>query len=215
MPTIMSYVTGFGLAGGSGAKAFIPVLALGAFHHTEYFELSERFQWVASPPVLMVLAVLVIVEIVVDSNPDLAAFGDTAAYLPKIVAGFIAFAAATGEVDSSLLELGGSGMLGGGTAAGVHWVRNRIRRPIRDSAEVLYGGVGKTASLLEAGASAGVATTAMVAPLISLLLLGGVGVAALFVVRFIENRRVSCVHCGEPIRPGALVCFHCKGEQSS
>ena len=57
MPSLMSYLTGFGLASGVGAKAAIPVLMLGGLHYTEWFELSERFAWIASPPVMIVLAV--------------------------------------------------------------------------------------------------------------------------------------------------------------
>ena len=214
MSTIMSYLTGFGLASGVGAKAFIPVLALGMFHYTDYFELSEQFQWVASPPVLAVIAVLAIAEIVIDSNPDLGIYADTAAYLPKFVAGFIAFAAATGPVDDSMLELGASGLLGGTTATGANWVRNRIRRPFRDFAEDMHDGVGKTASLFEAGAAATVASSAMLMPVASIFLLGGAGLTGLFLLRAVDRRRVACVHCGEPIRPGAVICPHCKGEQS-
>ena len=43
---------------------------------------------------------------------------------------------------------------GGGTAAGVHWLRNQVRRPFRDLAEDAHESVGRFASLGEAGASA-------------------------------------------------------------
>ncbi len=89
----MTYMAAFGLASGAGAKAFIPVLALGAAHYTPYFELSERFQWICNPAVMVILAVMVVLEIVVDAHPELGRWTDTVAYLPKMVAGFIAFAA--------------------------------------------------------------------------------------------------------------------------
>ena len=215
MPTILSYLTGFGLASGAGAKASIPVLLLGIFHYTDYFELSEKWLWIASPPVMAVLAVLVIVEIIIDSSPDLGEYADVAAYLPKAVAGFIAFAAATGQVDDSLIELSASGLLGSATATGAHWLRTRIRRPFRQVAESAHEGLGKLASLGEAGVSAGIAGTAVTVPLVSLVLVGGVGAGALVVSSAVDNRRVPCTHCGEPIRPGALVCVHCKREQGA
>ena len=146
-------MSAFGLAGGAGAKAFIPLLLLGGFHYTPYFELGERFAWIASPQVLVVLGVLVVLEILVDSVPELGEYSDIVAYLPKVVAGFIAFAAATGSLDESLVQLGVSGALGGGTAAGVHWVRNQIRRPFREVAETLHGGAARAARVGEAGIS--------------------------------------------------------------
>ncbi len=213
MGSLMSYLTAFGLAGGAGAKAFIPVLALGAFHYTEYFELSERFVWVSSPPVMAVLAVLVIAEIIVDANPELGEFAETLEYLPKLAAGFIAFAAATGNVDDSMLKLSASGLLGGATAGAVHWLRNQIRRPFRAYLEDLHGAPGKLATAGEVGASATAAIGAMVQPILALMLFAVIVIAALMMARAIDRRRVPCVHCGAEIRPRAMVCQHCKRDQ--
>jgi hypothetical protein len=215
MPSIMSLLTGFGLASGAGAKAFIPVLLLGGFHYTPYFELSERWLWIASPPVMVVLGVMVLVELWVDAHPDMGRWSDLAGYLPKLVAGSIAFAAATGSVDESLTELGASGLLGAATAGSVHWLRNRIRRPIRDYVEDIHEGVGKIASLGEAGVATAVAGTAVVAPVVSLFMLAGAIGVAMAITRAIDGRRVACAHCGEPIRPAALVCPSCGREQGS
>jgi len=44
---------------------------------------------------------------------------------------------------------------------------------------------------------------------LALALVGG----SVAVARKAEGRRVPCAHCGEPMRPGALVCVHCKREQ--
>jgi len=214
MQPLMSYLTAFGLAGGVGAKAFIPVLALGAFHYTEYFELSDRWAWIASPPVMVALGVLVLAEIVVDANPDLGAYADVVGYLPKVAAGFIAFAAATGTVDQSLMELGASGLLGGATAGAVHFLRNRARQPLREHVEHLHGHFGTAASLGEAGVSAATAVSAVVAPVVALALLAAAVGCAFAVAHALDRRRVQCVHCGEPIRPDARVCFHCKRDQA-
>jgi len=213
METLMTYMAAFGLATGAGAKAFIPILALGAFSYTPYFELTGRFAWIADPMVMGILGVLVVLEIVVDSHPDLGRFSDVVSYLPKIAAGFIGFAAVTGQLDPNVVQLGASGVLGGGTAAGVHWLRNKVRQPFRDLAEDTHESAGKVASLSEAGASAALSGTALVVPPVSmvlaLVLVGG----SVAVARRAEGRRVPCVRCGEPIRPGALVCLHCKREQ--
>jgi hypothetical protein len=213
MTPLMSYLTGFGLASGVGAKAFVPVLLLGGLHYTQYFELSERWVWIASPPVMVVLAALVLVEIVVDSSPELSGHADVVAYLPKAVVGFIAFAAATGDVDQSLLELAGSGLLGSGTAVAGNWLRSRVRQPLRDTVEDLHDGVPRSVSVGEAGVSAVVAGSAVVAPLVGIALLAVVVAGAVLIARAVDGRRTPCVHCGQPIRPRAVVCPHCRREQ--
>jgi hypothetical protein len=213
METLMTYMAAFGLATGAGAKAFIPIFALGAFHYTPYFELSGRFAWIADPLVMGIIAVLVVLEIAVDSHPDLGRFSDLVSYLPKIVAGFIGFAAVTGQLDPDVAQLGASGVLGGGTAAGIHWLRNKARQPFREVAEDTHESVGKVASLSEAGASAALSGSALVVPPVSMILAVAFVGGSVLVARRSEARRVACSHCGEPIRPGALVCVHCKREQ--
>lgn len=213
MTSLLTYMSAFGLASGAGAKAFIPILALGGFHYTPYFELSDRFGWIADPIVMIVLGVMVVLEIVVDAHPDLGAWADTVSYLPKITAGFIGFAAVVGTVDGDLLSLAGSGLLGAGTAAGVHWTRNKIRLPFRDVAEDLHEGAGKAASLSEAGISTALSGSAVLAPPLSIVMALGLGAGALVVARKIDHHRVQCTSCSEPIRRGALVCIHCGEEQ--
>jgi len=213
MESLMTYMAAFGISAGAGAKAFIPILALGAFSYTPYFELSQRFLWLADPMVMAMLAVLVIAEIAVDAHPDLGRFSDVVSYLPKVVAGFLAFAAVTGRLDGDLVQFGTSGILGGGTAAAVHWLRNQLRRPFRDLAEDAHEGVGKLASVGEAGASATLAGTALVAPPLSALAMVGFVAVAVVGARAADQRRVPCTHCGEPIRPGALICRHCGLQQ--
>jgi len=213
--SLMTYMAAFVLASGAGAKAFIPVLALGAAHYTPYFELSGRFLWISSPAVMIVLGVMVVLEIVVDAHPELGRWTDTVAYLPKMTAGFIAFAAMVGTIDDDFAALAASGLLGAGTAGGVHFIRNAIRRPFRTIAEDLHEGVGKVASVTEAGVSLSLAGSALVVPPLALGLAAGLAVAGIAVARTIGRRRVPCTACGQPIRPGALVCVHCGAELES
>jgi len=210
METIMSYLTAFGLATGAGGKAAIPLLALGVFHYTPYFELSDRFAWIASPVVMTVLAVIMMVEIVADAHPELGRFADMAAYLPKLAAGFLAFAAVTGTVDDSLQQLLGSGILGGVTAGGATWLRNRIRRPVRDHAEELHDGVGKVAAIGESGLVASLSTAFILVPVIGAAGLALSAGGAWFFSQRLEDRRRPCPHCGRPVRCDALVCPHCR-----
>lgn len=210
MTQLMSWMTGFGLAAGAGGKAFIPLLVLGAFHYTPYFDLSPRFAWIASPAVMIVMGVLALAEILVDSIPELGQYADEVAYLPKIVAGFLAFAAATGTVDGDLSKLAVSGVLGGGTAAGVHWLRNRIRSPFRDVAETAHSGLAKMATLGEAGASTAFSAGAILVPPVALVLVLIVGLGALLLARFFRPRRIPCPNCGAMLAPDAIVCPSCR-----
>lgn len=211
----MTYMAAFGLASGAGAKAFIPILALGGFHYTPYFELSGRFQWIANPAVMVALAVMVVLEIVIDAHPDFGRWTDTVSYLPKMVAGFIGFAAVVGTIDDDFAALAASGLLGAGTAGGAHFIRNAIRRPFRTVAEDFHEGVGKAASMTEAGVSLSLAGSALVMPPLALGLAGGLALSGIAAARAIGRRRLPCSACGQPIRPGALVCVHCGAEQGS
>jgi hypothetical protein len=214
MAPLVQYLTGFGLASGAGGKACIPLLLLGAFHYTPYFELSDQFAWIASPQVMVVLGILAVVEILLDAHPDLGEHLDFLSYLPALVSGFIAFAASTGSVDNSLLELGASGVLGGATATGAHYLRNKVRRPIRDYAEDLHQHVGKAASLGETATALSIGSAAIVVPVLAFAILAAAGLGGWVIFRRLDARRVLCVHCGQPIRPGAVVCIHCKKEQA-
>jgi len=214
METLMTYLTAFGLASGAGGKAAIPVLALGVFHYTPYFELSERFEWIASPLVMIILAVLMVTEILVDAHPDLGQYSDVAAYLPKITAGFIAFAAVTGEVDDSLIKLVASGVLGSLTATGATWLRNKFRCPIRDHGEDLHDSIGKMASIGESGLVATLSSAFILVPVVGLVILGTTGASGWLLSRKLDSRRTPCVFCGQPVRPGALICPYCQKEQS-
>lgn len=214
MESILPYLTAFGLSTGAGTKASIPVIALGLFHYTPWFDLSPRWEWIASPPVLIVLGVLLLIELYADSHPEFGEVVDSIGYLPAIVAGFIAFAAVTGTVDSSLLQLSASGLLGSGTAVVVHGIRNRMRAPIRESVEDLHDHAGAFATAGEAGAAAVISSASFIAPaagaaaavlaIISALALGGM----------VRGAKISCPHCGTMIDRRALVCAGCKAEVS-
>jgi hypothetical protein len=183
MDGLVQLMTGFGLATGAGGRASLVALGLGVFHHTEYFELGNDYLWLASIPVMFVLGVVAIAEIWIDSHPDLKDFAHYPTYLSSFIVGFIALSASTGTVDSNLLILGGSGVLGGVTSTGVRYVRNEITTFIEDSTEAFNGalGDGKTTSgrsWIENGGTVGLTAVAIVAPYIAgavciLLFVGG------------------------------------------
>lgn len=210
---LMQYLTAFGLASGAGTKATIPMLALGLFHYTPWFELSGRWDWIASPPVLATLLIMLIAELWIDSHPELGEWASWAAYLPTMVSGFIAFAAATGTVDRSLLQLAGSGLLGGATSVAVLAGRNRIRGHSRRHIETIHDSMPMIASAGEAGIATTISAAAILAPVLSVFVVG-VGLASLGLLsRVLDAPRNLCAGCGGLIRVGALVCPSCSLEQ--
>jgi len=170
---IMSYIVGFGLAAGAGGRALLVVLGLGLFHYTEYFELTDPYLWIASPPVLAVVGVLALVEILADMSPDFSELSDLAGYLPAAIAGFIALSAVTGQVDDSLLRLAFSGVLGGATGVGVRWARNKVSDAFREASDVTFDGVHKTRSVGETALTAGVVGTSFIWPFLAVGILVG------------------------------------------
>lgn len=212
METIVSYLTAFGLATGAGTKATIPVIALGLFHHTRYFELSPRWEWIGSPPVIAVLLAMLIVELYADAHPEFGAWVDSIGYLPAIVSGFIAFAAATGTVDSSLLQLTGSGLLGSSTAVVVKGIRNAVRRPLREHVESMHEHVGSAATAGEAGLAGVVSVASILAPVAGGILAAVAIVSALSLGAITRGAKPVCGKCGEKIDRRALVCPSCRAE---
>jgi len=212
MDSILPYLTAFGLATGAGSKASIPVIALGLFHYTPYFELSPRWEWIASPPVLIILGVLLVIELYADSHPEFGEFVDSIGYLPSLVAGFIAFAATTGTVDESLLKLAASGLLGSGTAVVVRSIRNRMRAPLRESVEDLHDHAGALATAGEAGATAAISAASFMVPAAGAVAALLAVISAFSLGAILKGARVACPHCGTMIDSRALVCAGCKAD---
>ncbi len=183
MDGLLPLITGFGLAAGAGGRASLVALLLGVFHYTPYFELSPSFAWLASIPVLFILGVIGVAEMWIDAHPDLKEFAHYPTYLSAFAVGFIALAASTGDVDSSLLSLAGSGILGGLTGTTARYARNQITEFIDNSTgaidNVLGDGVLNTKrSMAENVATAGIVGTTIALPIfgaiaVLLLLVGG------------------------------------------
>ena len=185
---ILSYMTAFGLAAGAGYRACMVILALGVFHYTPYFELSESYAWVATVPVMFVVAFLAVLDILADAFPDISEFNDIAQYLPGLVAGFLCFAAMTGSVDNNLLHLVMSGVLGGGVSTGARFVRNGLSDVSREISE----GLGLSAPhYLSSGAesmgNALIIPATIIAPVVGIVLvLVGLGLVIFFKQRYEE-----------------------------
>jgi hypothetical protein len=92
-------------------------------------------------------------------------------------------------------------------------LRNRIRRPFREVAETAHEGVGRLASVGEAGASALVSGTAVLVPPVAVAGVGAALAAGALAVRAVDRSRRRCPSCGQTLHADALVCPSCRTEQ--
>lgn len=185
---LLPLMSGFGLAAAAGSRSCLVLVALGLFHHTPYFHLSPQFAWIASPVVLCVAFVLALVEIAADAHPEISELVEVAAYLPKAVVGFIALAGSTGAVDRNLVLFAASGVVGGGTAMAVHYVRNQVRGAVHDSAGFAGHHATTGLSYAETVGAIGVAAGAIFVPALVALAVGVALVGAFFVARAMRAR---------------------------
>jgi len=129
----------FGLSASAGLNAYIPLLVIGVIAH--YFPktltLSQPFDLIANPWILILLGLLVIIEMVADKVPAVNHINDLIQTFVRPVAGAIAFAASAKVVTGihPLLALA-CGLL---MAGGVHIVKSAAVRPAVTAAT---GGMG-------------------------------------------------------------------------
>ena len=179
MDGLLPLITGFGLAAGAGGRASLVALLLGVCHYTPYFDLAPSFEWLASIPVLFILGVIGLTEMWVDAHPDLKEFAHYPTYLSSFIVGFIALAASTGEVDSNILSLAGSGILGGVTGTIARYARNEVTEFIDNTTGALGDVLGDGALNTKRSMMENMATVSIVGATITLPIVGVIAVVLL------------------------------------
>jgi hypothetical protein len=146
MELLFGIFTAFGLSASAGLNAYIPLLVIGTIaHYTDWFELSQPWDVLANPWILILLGVLVIIEFLVDKVPAINHLNDLIQTIIRPAAGAVAFAASAQVITDvhPVLALA-CGVL---VAGGVHTVKAAGVRPAVTAAT---GGAGNTpVSLLE------------------------------------------------------------------
>lgn len=191
MDGLLPLITGFGLAAGAGGRASLVALLLGLSHYTPYFELAPSFAWLASIPVLFILGVIGLTEMWVDAHPDFKEFAHYPTYLSAFMVGFIALAASTGDVDSNLLSLAGSGILGGVTGTVARYARNEVTEFIDNTTSAMGDVIGDGALNTKRSMIENVATVGVVGATITLPILGVIAFVLLVVGAFFWARSSS------------------------
>jgi len=165
---IVTLLAAAGLGGAAGQRAVLPALLLGVFHHTPWFELHESVAWLAAPVVLGTLVVLAIAEHIADRSESFGAMADTAARVPRWIAGFLVAAAGSGALDADLTALMVSGLVGTSAAFVMERGHARSRAGTRALAE---GGVDlpdQGVAAAETGSVIGLTSAALFMPWIVL-----------------------------------------------
>jgi len=95
MELLLGVFSAFGLSASAGLNAYIPLLVIGVIAH--YFPntltLSQPWDLIANPWILILLGVLVIIEMVADKIPAVNHINDIIQTVVRPAAGAIAFAA--------------------------------------------------------------------------------------------------------------------------
>ncbi|MEK6752494.1 MAG: DUF4126 domain-containing protein [Chloroflexota bacterium] len=141
MELLLGVFSAFGLSASAGLNAYIPLLVIGVIGH--YFpntlNLSQPFDLIANPWILILLGILVIIEMVADKIPAVNHINDLIQTVVRPVAGAIAFAASANVVTdiSPVLALA-CGLL---VAGSVHTVKAAAVRPAVTAATAGAGNV--------------------------------------------------------------------------
>ena len=214
---ITQILTGAGLAGAAGHRAFIPPLVMGIAHRMgagdpqPWFQLSEKFLWLADPKVIAILGVLAVVEYIAERNPDAPELVTLALKLPKAISGFIVAAAAMGKVDGSMMALAGSGIIGSATSLGVDTLRAGVKHAIQQPlSDATHGVSDKAMGAAETGWSGFMTYLAWIVPIVALIAIGVLASVWLGRKKLEKANRVPCVKCGGLRHPEAKVCPHCR-----
>ncbi len=159
METLLSVLTGIGVAAACGFRVFVPLLALGIAGRIGILPLNGSFVMLASLPALIALGTAAVLEIAAYYVPVLDNALDVAAAPAAVIAGVLASAAAITDLPPVLSW--GIALIGGGGAAGLlHGATSLLR--LKSTA--LTGGTANP--LLSTGEFFGALVTSLLAVLV-------------------------------------------------
>lgn len=168
MDMLLGVFSAFGLSASAGLNAYIPLLTVGVIAH--YFpsvlHLSQPWDMIANPWILILLGVLVIIEMLADKVPAVNHVNDLIQTVIRPAAGAIAFAASAKVItDIHPVVAMACGLL---IAGSVHVAKSAVIRPI---VTATTGGTANVAvSVAEDAVSTVVSVLAIMLPIIMLVL---------------------------------------------
>jgi Domain of unknown function (DUF4126) len=183
MPELLTGIfTAFGLSASAGLNAYIPLLVVGLLaRYTDLIKLSNPWDTLANPWIILMLCMLVIVEMLADKIPAVNHINDLIQTVIRPAAGAIAFAASAHVVTDIHPALAlASGLLVAGT---VHVAKAGVVRPL---VTATTGGTANTpVSIAEDVVSTTLSILAVILPIIIGTLLV---VLAAFIIYWLYKR---------------------------
>lgn len=196
MDDVTAYFTALGLATAAGLNAWVPLLAVGLLsRHTDLIELTGSWSALTDTAVLLALAGVAVLDFVGDKIPAIDHALHAAGTVITPATGVAAALASTSAFDVSPALLTVIGLVGAETAHGT-------RMAIRPFSTVGTAGAGNPVlSLLEDATSTGLSVVAIALPVLALLLVIGLFLAAWIVIRRLRRRLGSRRDAAVPPAP--------------
>lgn len=193
--TMLELLTGAGLATSAGLNAALPLIVLGALDRwTTLVNLPASWSWLSNGWVLVILVVLLVVDVVADKIPGLDHVNDVVGTVVRPTAGGLAFGAGSGAETAAVTDPASfftshqwvPVAIGVVLALVVHGGK-AAARPVVNATTLGVG--GPVVSVAEDLTSAALAFSAVLLPILVLVLLGALVWAAVTVLRRRAERR--------------------------
>jgi hypothetical protein len=169
MDMLLGVFSAFGLSASAGLNAYIPLLTVGVIAHyfPKVLQLSQPWDLIANPWILILLGVLVIIEMLADKVPAVNHINDLVQTVIRPAAGAVAFAASAKVITDihPVLALA-CGLL---VAGSVHVAKSAVVRPIVTATTAGAGNL--PVSIAEDVVSTVVSVLAIMLPIIMAVLL--------------------------------------------
>ncbi|WP_217132561.1 DUF4126 domain-containing protein [Leucobacter chinensis] len=174
---MIAMLTGLLLATAAGLNAYVPLLALGLLaRFTQLIDLPEAWSWIASDWALIALAVLFVIEVVVDKVPALDFVNDIVQTVVRPASGGMVFSAGLSSDTVSVADPEAFSdvsfwwpMVAGIVIALLPHLFKAIARPVLNTLSA--GAAAPIVSVAEDTGAVGLSFAAIIAPLIGLVLL--------------------------------------------
>jgi hypothetical protein len=189
---MLATLTGLGLSAAAGLNAYIPLLLVGVVARwTDAVTLPPDFAWISNGWVLAAVAVLLLAEVVLDKVAVVDHLNDLVQTFVRPAVGGVIFAAtaAAQQVDASpwMREHPWVGWLAGIAVAGLVHATKATARPVVNVST--FGVATPLVSAAEDGASLVMSLLALFAPVLVLVGLVLLGLAAFLWLRRLRRRR--------------------------
>jgi len=189
---VLASLTGLGLAAAAGLNAYIPLLLVGLVgRYSSFLNLPEPYAWLENGWVLAGVSVLLLAELVLDKVAVVDHVNDAIQTVIRPTVGGVTFAAtaAAEQLDKStwMAEHAWVGWVAGILVAAIVHAGKATARPVVNTTTVGLG--TPIVSAAEDATSLSLSLVALFAPVLVVVGLVLMGLAAFLVIRRVRERR--------------------------